>query len=230
MSISFKSFLLIFFLIFCCVSCTNNNVNEKETAIVKIEDSVFYTFDKKNTKIIWNGYKTSDKIKVVGFFTEFTTVYDDLDTIFNSPISLVSGLKFSINSASSSSGDEIRDSNLRQYFFNLLTEKFTINGVLGVPGSSSAGLECPSDSIDVIFNVFSIERKIRFGYSFDNKKMLIEIKGPIRLGNEFGAIKAYNAIHEKCYDLHKGGDGVSKTWDIVDVHVKVPVIEVSREL
>ena len=37
-----------------------------------------------------------------------------------------------------------------------------------------------------------------------------------------GAYKAYNSISAKCYDLHKGADGISKTWDEVNVILDVP--------
>ena len=37
-----------------------------------------------------------------------------------------------------------------------------------------------------------------------------------------GAYKAYISISAKCYDLHKGADGISKTWDEVNVILDVP--------
>ena len=215
-----KSKYLIFCLIICFFACNNNHEVSKEKVLsVQNNNNSFYTLDKKNTKIIWNGYKTSDKVKVVGFFTEFSTNRDILDSSFTSVLDLVSDLEFSINSSSSSSGDPMRDGNLREFFFKYLTNDFKITGVLGRPGS-----KCPSDSIDVVFNVFDIDYKIRFGYNYNIENSLIEIRGPIRLENEFGAVRAYNAIHEKCYDLHKGADGVSVTWKEVDIHIKVPVI------
>ena len=215
-----KSKYLIFCLIICFFACNNNyEVSKEKVLSVQNNNNSFYTLDKKNTKIIWNGYKTSDKVKVVGFFTEFSTNRDILDSSFTSVLDLVSDLEFSINSSSSSSGDPMRDGNLREFFFKYLTNDFKITGVLGRPGS-----KCPSDSIDVVFNVFDIDYKIRFGYNYNIENSLIEIRGPIRLENEFGAVRAYNAIHEKCYDLHKGADGVSMTWKEVDIHIKVPVI------
>jgi len=56
---------------------------------------------------------------------------------------------------------------------------------------------------------------------------IVEIKGSINLESQFDALKAYNAISNKCYDLHKGADGISKTWKQVDVHVKALVINTS---
>ena len=40
-------------------------------------------------------------------------------------------------------------------------------------------------------------------------------------------LQAFNAISKKCYDLHKGADGVSKTWKQVDVLIKALVLNSS---
>ena len=224
MSMYSKSKYLIFCLTICLFACNSNSeVSEEKILSVQKNNTSSYTLDKKNTKIIWNGYKTSDKIKVVGFFTEFSTNRDFLDSSFTSIMDLIDGLEFSINSSSSSSGDPMRDGNLREFFFKYLTNDFNIKGVLGRPG-----FKCPSDSIDIVFNVFNIDYNLRFGFNYNMENSLIEIKGPIKLESEFGAIRAYNAIHEKCYDLHKGADGVSVTWKEVDVHIKAPIITFDR--
>ena len=72
------------------------------------------------------GYKTTDKLKVLGSFQEIKTNHSDQK--FSSIDDLVNGITFSINSKSSESGDPIRDANLRDYFFNYLTDNFQING------------------------------------------------------------------------------------------------------
>ena len=45
----------------------------------------------------------------------------------------------------------------------------------------------------------------------------------IDIGVDLGGVLAYDSIHEKCEQLHTGGDGVSKTWTEVEVLVKVPI-------
>ena len=133
-------------------------------------------------------------------------------------------MQFSIKSSSSSSGDPIRDKNLQDHFFKYLTKDFVIKGTLNRP---------INDSIDVTFNVFGQTKQIRFAFLyhiipgcpyFDH---IVELKGSINLESQFDALKAYNAISKKCYDLHKGVDGISKTWKQVDVHIKALVINTS---
>ena len=61
----------------------------------------------------------------------------------------------------------------------------------------------------------------------DNSDYMIEISGSIDLESQFGGLQAFNAISKKCYDLHKGADGVSKTWKQVDVLIKALVLNSS---
>ena len=214
-----KTLTILIFILF--ISCGRNNNKEVQQEKIKTEvDS--YQFDIENTKVIWNGYKTNDKAKVVGYFDEFSCDREDQE--FSSIEELVNGLQFSIKSSSSLSGDPIRDKNLKDHFFKYLTKDFVIKGTLNSP---------INDSIDVTFDIFGQTKKIRLAFLdniipgcpyFDH---MVEIKGSINLESQFDALKAYNAISNKCYDLHKGGDGISKTWKQVDVHVKVLVTNTS---
>ena len=90
-----------------------------------------------------------------------------------------------------------------------------------------------NDSVDVSFNIFGQTKVVRL--AFDNYidpnstyyDEIVELKGKIHLEKQFGAIKAYNSIHNKCNELHKGADGISKTWEEVDVHVKSLILNTS---
>ena len=216
--IKIQYFIILFSIVL--ISCNSTNNKEVKQENSKISNNS-YQLDIENTKVIWNGYKTNDKVKVVGYFNEFSTDRENQE--FNSIDELVNGLAFSIKSSSSFSGDPIRDKNLQDNFFNYLTKEFLINGTLGQP---------INDSIDVTFDVFEKKRTLRFGYQYDivpdsNSDYMIEISGSIDLESQFGGLQAFNAISKKCYDLHKGIDGVSKTWKQVDVLIKASVINTS---
>jgi len=217
--IKLKHFLIIGLIIF--ISC-NSNKNKEVKKGSAITEEASYQLDIENTKVIWSGYKTNDKVKVVGYFNEFNC--DRENQVFSSINELVDGLRFSIKSSSSVSGDPIRDKNLQDHFFSYLTKDFLINGVLGQP---------INDSIDVDFIVFGQTRTLRFGYQYNivadspNSDYIIEINGSIDLELQFGGLQAFNAISKKCYDLHKGADGVSKTWNQVDILIKALVVNTS---
>ena len=214
-----KTLTILIFILF--ISCGRNNNKEVQQEKIKTELDT-YKLDMANTKVIWNGYKTNDKAKVVGYFSEFSTNRENQK--FNSIDELVSGLKFSIKSSSSLSGDPIRDKNLKDHFFKYLTDEFVINGTLAQP---------INDSIDVTFDVLGQTRILRFGCQYntvpdsDKSDYMIEISGSIDLESQFGGLQAFNAISKKCYDLHKGADGVSKTWKQVDVLIKALVLNSS---
>ena len=214
--IKIQYFIILFSIVL--ISCNSNNNKEVKQENSKISNNS-YQLDIGKTKVIWNGYKTNDKVKVVGYFNEFSTDRENQE--FNSIDELVNGLTFSIKSSSSLSGDPIRDKNIQDHFFSYLTKEFLINGTLGQP---------INDSIDVTFNIFGQTKKIRLAFLcniipgcpyFDH---IVEIKGSINLESQFDALKAYNAISGKCYDLHKGADGISKTWKQVDIYIKALVI------
>ena len=215
----YNHFLLPLSLSFIIFSCNNKENSESILKIRSLPEEVSYKLDMtaENTAVNWIGYKTNQKIAVSGSFREFST--DRENKSFNSIDELVDGLNFSISSLSSSSGDPIRDLNLRDYFFKYLTDNFKIKGTLGRP---------VNDSIDVSFNILSEDKTVRFAYStylttskYSNK--IIQIKGKLDLLNQFNE-EAFNSIHKQCFDLHKGSDGISKTWEEVDVYIKVLVI------
>ena len=158
------------------------------------------------TKVFWAAYKTEDKLKVVGQFKELKT--DRSNQQFSSLEELVNGINFSINTASSASGDVIRDLSLNEYFFQLFTENFEINGSLA---------EMNEVSITATINIFGAAKNMVLTYSITDE--VLKMKGTLSL-EDFGAVKAYNSIHEKCFDLHKG-----KTWDDVDVIIEVPILK-----
>ena len=215
----YNHFLLPLSLSLIIFSCNNKENSETIQKTIPLPEGVLYKLDMtaENTEVNWIGYKTNEKTPVSGSFSEFSS--DRENQSFNSIDDLVDGLNFSVSSLSSSSRDDNRDLNLKDHFFKYLTDNFKINGTLGKP---------INDSIDVYFDVLEENNPIRFAYStylttskYSNK--IIHIKGKLNLVNQFNG-EAFNSIHKQCFDLHKGSDGISKTWEEVDVDIKVLVI------
>jgi len=211
----YNHFLLPLSLSLIIFSCNNKENSETIQKTIPLPEGVLYKLDMtaENTEVNWIGYKTNEKTPVSGSFSEFSS--DRENQSFNSIDNLVDGLNFSISSLSSSSGDSTRDLNLKDHFFKYLTDNFEIEGTLGRP---------INDSIDVSFKILGQNKTVRFAYStyvttskYSNQ--IIQIRGTIDLLNQFEAIKAYDLIHEKCFDLHRG-----KTWQEVDVDIKSLVI------
>ncbi len=209
------SLLSIFVFLF-FFSCLNEKqTNKKTESVSKIEDgNCLFSTDLKRTQVIWSGYKTTDKIKVTGKFNTFKSAKIQKNNEFQSIQDLIEGLDFLIDVGSSSSGDEIRDNNLKDFFFNLLAKNLTITGKLE---------KLEKDSVGVLLKLFGQEKRFKMQALYEND--MIQIKGTINMLNQLGATKAFESISNKCYELHKGPDGVSKTWQDVDILIKAPIIK-----
>ena len=59
-----------------------------------------------------------------------------------------------------------------------------------------------------------VTKQIVTEYTFENK--LFTLTSTLNV-EEFGGEKAIAAINTACLELHKGKDGVSKTWNLVDI-------------
>ena len=204
--------LLCFFIVISCNTGQEKNIKTDDNKELKPKaDKCIYSFSDSTINLFWAGYKTTDKLKVLGSFQEIKTNHSDQK--FSSIDELVNGITFSINSKSSESGDPIRDANLRDYFFNYLTDNFQINGNVS---------EYNNDFLVANIDVLGINRQVKFTHTIANN--VLKLRALISL-DELGAYKAYNSISAKCYDLHKGADGISKTWDEVNVILDVPFIK-----
>jgi len=203
--------LLCSFIVISCNTGQEKNIKVDDNKELEAKaNECIYSFSDSTIKLFWAGYKTTDKLKVLGSFQEIKTNHSDQK--FSSIDELVNGITFSINSKSSESGDPIRDANLRDYFFNYLTDNFQINGRVS---------EYNDAFITANFDVLGVDRQVKFTHSIVNN--VLKLRTLISL-DDLGAYKAYNSISAKCYDLHKGADGISKTWDEVNVLIDVPLL------
>ena len=168
-----------------------------------------YKYNNVKSKITWSGFKTNDKVQVDGNFLSFTTSVDGktVDTITD----LIDGATFSIDVASSNSGNEDRDASLKNYFFNILTKDLKIDGRFE---------DVKDEKVVCFFNLANGEKKTILDYKEEGN--LILLSGNFDLLSDLEADSAYNSIHKKCEALHTGADGVSKTWSEVQVNVSIP--------
>jgi hypothetical protein len=63
-------------------------------------------------------------------------------------------------------------------------------------------------------------------YTRDSQGLLV-IKGAIDV-NDFGLQGALASLHKSCELLHKGPDGVSKTWPQVEIKLQAMVAKVCK--
>ncbi len=71
--------------------------------------------------------------------------------------------------------------------------------------------------------MFGQQQRFKLAAVYEND--MLQIKGTVNILEQLGAKKAFEGISNKCYDLHKGPDGISKTWEDVEILIKAPIIK-----
>ena len=167
-------------------------------------------------RVDWTAYKTTEKVGVKGEFQQFYYVAGKGDSLKD----FFSGLVFNINVDSMSTGDVARDKNILYGFFKkALPDKHLKGFVNSVQGDDQSG------QLDIVFGFNKKSQIVPLKYSM--KESQLKATGPLHLKKvDLGA--ALKSLHKVCYELHKGEDGVSKTWDVVDLEITAEMEKVCK--
>ncbi|MGB2128043.1 MAG: YceI family protein [Flavicella sp.] len=165
-----------------------------------------YSIDKNRSEINWTAYKTTSKIPVSGKFTilniknniEGKTVTEALDNV-----------EFSIPVSSIFSNNKDRDYKLNKLFFGVMKDTELLSGIMHITDESNGYAD---------FAMNSVIEKLPFTYSVVGEK--IEIKAVMNT-DSWQAQSAIESINNACLELHKGSDGISKTWSDVAIAISV---------
>ena len=163
-----------------------------------------YTVEAKSTTINWVAYKTTKKLPVKGQFTKVT-----IENTKNASTTLeaLNGLKFNIPVNSLFTNDTIRDSKLKKFFFGTMKNTNSISGRLTMKNEHSGFVELTMNGISKMLPIVCV---------IDKQK--VTIKAQMDLDN-WQAQLALNALNIACKGLHSGDDGISKTWNEVNIEV-----------
>ena len=155
----------------------------------------------------WTGYKTTSKIPVTG---QFQTVEISNSNESTTAKEALNGAEFSLPVSSLFSGDDDRDSKLKQLFFGVMDATVALSGTLTL-GDDGNGV------INLKMNNVSKELPITYVVS----GQLVELSGTLDIVNDFQAQAALESISKACYELHKGPDLISKTWSDVGISAAI---------
>lgn len=163
-------------------------------------------FNLSTTKVGFGAFKTTAKKEVKGWFENFElkgiTEADKVEDIF-------ANASISIEVNSLETNNKGRNMTLLTEFFGKTTSSQTIKGkVLSFnPESSIAQLE-------LLFN--DVRHEIPFNYSLSGDTL--SMTGVLQL-EDVNGMEALASINKACEALHKGDDGVSKTWSDVNIYL-----------
>ncbi|KIX22279.1 hypothetical protein SY27_05645 [Flavobacterium sp. 316] len=154
-----------------------------------------------STKVNWTAYKTTDKVPVGGSFKEIA-----LKNTQNgeTPEAILEGASFSIPVSSVFTNDPIRDGKLKEFFFSALKNTEAIGGTFNFRDGKCF----------LTLTLNDVTKQMEVSHEFTNNKF--SVNSIINL-EDFGAQDAIAALNKVCFDLHKGADGISKTWSEVEI-------------
>ncbi len=192
---TFLSITLLLALFSCKTETSKNKTN---TAIKK------YTVEALTTSIGWTAYKTSEKKPVSGKFNKVEiTKQNSGSTVLEA----LNGLEFKIPVNSIFSKNKDRDAKLVNIFFGNMKDTKEITGVITTNNKNSGSVKLKMNGIT---------QELPITYIIDNQ--MATINATMNLDN-WQAQAAIAALNTACKDLHKGTDGISKTWSQVTINI-----------
>lgn len=172
-----------------------------------VAEKCHFSPDPDSLKIHWTAFKTTEKIAVNGEFGEFK--FAQGAGKFSSLTKMIESFKVSVDLSSVKTGDNARDFTLKEFFFKKLTGGSAEGTVLNLKENDKTA------ELELTFNKF--KKKIPLKIEILENEVIA--KGDFDL-LAFKANTAFDSLHAQCNDLHKGKDGVSKTWSTVELTLK----------
>lgn len=174
---------------------------KKETKKEQVTETN-YSIEKAKKKITFIAYKTTEKIDVNGAFKKIKiTKSKEAKTISEA----INEAEFEIPVNSIETGDKVRDAIIENTFFKVMTNSQVLKGTFYITDDKTG-------YINLVMN--GVTEKLPFEYTIKDKEFAINAKMDI---NKWSANEALTSLNKACLDLHKGEDGVSKTWEEVAV-------------
>lgn len=189
-------------------ACGGGNETKKQES-TDTEPICFYQFTKNSTVTVnWTAFKTTEKVGVGGTFNQVLVKGGDKSTKITD---IINGINFTIMTESTFTKDEGRDKKIIESFFGSMAATDLIIG----HGKSAKG---NNESGTAIFylTMNDIEKEVSLDYTLNDN--IITLTGEIDVLDWSGgdAIAALNSV---CEDLHKGADGESKLWSVVELNI-----------
>lgn len=166
------------------------------------EETCQFSIKEDTLKLKWTAFKTTEKLAVEGEFLKFKILKGPESGGLNQA---VKGVKFEVDKSSVSTGNPARDATLNQFFFSKLQGEISgeIKDFSLIQGQST-----------IIFTINNISKDVS-AYVEMTADGHYALYGTINL-LDFSAEPAVNSLNVACQELHKGKDGISKTWSEVN--------------
>ncbi|CAI8168943.1 MAG: Uncharacterised protein [Polaribacter sp. SA4-10] len=201
-SISYILLIITLVISSSCKTEVKENITKEVLKKIEISSSKFSLSNAKNT-IGWTAYKTTEKIPVNGKFKKVNiTANGNGNTIKEA----INNTEFAIPVSSIFTQDSSRDYKIRKFFFSFMNTNLL-----------SGKLEVLTNNTGVAtIKMNGISDKVPFTYVINENTFSMKSTLDINNWNAKAAIASLNKV---CEELHKGSDGISKTWDEVTLNI-----------
>ncbi|WP_303316111.1 YceI family protein [Flavivirga abyssicola] len=184
-------------------SCKQEKKETKTDTPAQVEATEKFVIKPEATSVKWTAYKTTEKKGVGGEFS----VLKFENKAGATPQEALNNLKFSIPVSSLFTKDESRDAKLKEFFFGAMLDTEFLKGTIKYVNDACVA----SITMNGVTNDLPLEVQIT-----DARR--VSMTGTMNL-KDWNALGALESINKACFDLHKGPDGVSKTWEDVAIEV-----------
>lgn len=180
-----------------------------------------YTPDPASLEVHWTGFKTTQKVAVPGQFLKVKNM-KELEASYPNLKALLRKFIVQVDITSANTGNPPRDATLKEKFFSVLSGNRISTAYLTSIKETSQN----TGTASMVLRFNKKVKKIPVTYTFADGKL--NLKGNFDILS-FSAYKALNSLNQACLELHKGADGVSKTWSEVEFMASGKVIETCKE-
>lgn len=185
-------------------SCKEEVKKEESKPPVTVAKTFAYSLKTAANKIGFTAYKTTDKVPVKGMFKKIEiTKLGEGNTIKEA----INGAEFRVPVGNIETNDSSRNLKIVTFFFSVMENTKNLTGKLMINDDNNGALA---------FKMNGISEVLPFTYTIVDKVFTMKAVMNVDKWNGQAAIASLN---EACKDLHKGADGVSKTWSDVDIEV-----------
>jgi hypothetical protein len=200
-----KKISILFFVLTISLTACKNEKKEAKPEAQEATPVVKYVAKPEATSVKWTAYKTTEKVPVGG---EFKILKFEPKT-GATPEEALNNLSFSIPVSSVFTNDatNTRDAKIKESFFGAMLDTELLTGTIKyVDGAYSASITMNGVTKDLPLEVKITEER------------RVAMTGIMNL-KDWDALGALESLNKVCFDLHKGADGVSKTWEDVAIEV-----------
>jgi hypothetical protein len=184
-------------------SCKSEAKKEEAKTVVK-ETVATFSVAKAKSEINFKAYKTTDKVAVGGQFKKVDVLSGgEGETVKEA----INNTAFSIPVSSIYTKDSSRDFKIKKFFFGIMDNTKLLSGKLMLTDDTTGTAEIKMNGVS---------KTVPFTYTIVGKTF--HMTGTMDINN-WNASAALSSLNKACLDLHKGSDGISKTWSEVALDI-----------